>query len=345
MQSMRHKERIEQCVSALWAWYVRHKRALPWRDMTVPDPSQRAYLVLVSEVMLQQTQVARVVVIFKAFTERFPTLQALAAASNREVLIAWRGMGYNSRALRLRDAAKIIVERQGGVFPSDLQTLLSIKGIGAYTAGAIRNFAFGLPTPCVDTNIRRVLHRTFVGLENPDGTWEKDDRWLTELAGEILEVALSPLPRVGGGAGGGGGERTTADWHAALMDYGSLVQTKRNPRWDICPLTKEGIMVTTPEMWKKQTLDKPENKNQTPKTSQEPGRFVGSVYIPNRIFRGRVVEQLRDTHEGLSLTDIGKRISVDWNTRVHKKWLQGILERLEKDRMIVSHRKTYRLAE
>ena len=235
---MQRKERIEIFVEELWTWFSTHKRSLPWRDLQSMGDTLRAYRILVSEVMLQQTQVPRVQITFKRFLEAFPTLRDLAQASNREVLIAWRGMGYNSRALRLRDAAKTISEDFDGVFPKSMEELQSIKGIGQYTAAAIRNFAFNLPTPCLDTNIRRVLHRTFVGPENPDGTWKKDDRYLLGLAEEILEKAHS--------------QRTTknqkrktknlsADWHAALMDFGSLVQTKKNPRWDICPLTKKGI--------------------------------------------------------------------------------------------------------
>ncbi len=342
---MKTAERIHRFTQEIWAWYARHKRTLPWRDLAITDATERAYCVLVSEIMLQQTQVPRVIIIYKRFTDQFPTLQALAQASNKEVIIAWRGMGYNSRALRLRDAAKMIAEEFGGVFPSDLESLRSIKGIGAYTAGAIRNFAFGIPTPCVDTNIRRVLHRTFVGPENADGTWEKDDKWLVALASDVLEAALvmerSQKPETKNQKL----LRSTADWHAALMDFGSLVQTKRNPRWDICPLTKHGIMVTTPEMWRKYASEKPETKNQKPKTPSEPGRLVGSVFVPNRIFRGRIVEQLRDVDHGLSLNEIGKRITVDWNTREHKKWLAGLLKKLEQDRMIVSQSASYRLAE
>jgi A/G-specific adenine glycosylase len=106
---MHHAEHIDAFVREIWKWYSANKRALPWRDLAISDESERAYRILVSEVMLQQTQVERVKIVFKEFLERFPRMQDLAAASNRDVLIAWRGMGYNSRALRLRDAAKIII--------------------------------------------------------------------------------------------------------------------------------------------------------------------------------------------------------------------------------------------
>ena len=164
---MTHQERIEGFVREIWSWYARHKRTLPWRDLKVEYDSQRAYMVLVSEIMLQQTQVSRVQIVFKRFLESFPTLEDLAKATNAEVILAWRGMGYNSRVLRLRDAAKIICEEHQGIFPKEMDQLLSIKGIGNYTAGAIRNFAFHIPTACVDTNIRRIVHRTFFAPENP----------------------------------------------------------------------------------------------------------------------------------------------------------------------------------
>ena len=177
---MRQRERIQRFVSVLWDWFDHHKRDLPWRDLRITDDAQRAYQILVSEVMLQQTQVARVITVYQHFLQLFPELQDLADASNKDVLLAWRGMGYNSRALRLRDAAKEIVQlsevrstkyevrRNCTFFPSTMNELTAIKGIGPYTAAAIRNFAFHLPTPCLDTNIRRVLHRAFYGPEHPE---------------------------------------------------------------------------------------------------------------------------------------------------------------------------------
>ena len=105
--AMNRKDRISAFVETVWDWYGRHKRDLPWRDLRDADPAERGYKILVSEVMLQQTQVSRVEIMFRSFLERFPKIQDLASASNRDVILAWRGMGYNSRALRLRDAAKL----------------------------------------------------------------------------------------------------------------------------------------------------------------------------------------------------------------------------------------------
>ncbi len=325
---MTKEKRTQAFVREIWSWYSRHKRTLPWRDLKVKDDSQRAYMVLVSEIMLQQTQVSRVQIVFKRFLESFPTLEDLAKATNAEVILAWRGMGYNSRVLRLRDAAKIICTQHGGVFPKEMNQLLSIKGIGAYTAGAIRNFAFHIPTACIDTNIRRILHRTFVGPENADGTWKKDDKYILKVADEVMKEALithhSALIT-----------RTSADWYAALMDFGSLVQTKRNPKWDVCPLTAKKIMKATPKNFP---------KTFTSKTSTEPGRAVGGKHIPNRIFRGRIVESLRDAKAGLTSDQIGANISVDWDPSEHREWLQSLLKKLTVDRLIDQKGKKYLLA-
>jgi len=281
-------ERVQAFTEEIWQWFDRKKRKLPWRDLKVRDPEERAYRVLVSEVMLQQTQVPRVEVIYRRFIREFPTLRALARASNREVLIEWRGLGYNTRALRLRDAAKVIVEKYGGKFPREISELCAIKGIGRYTAAAIRNFAWNLPTPCLDTNIRRVLHMSFVGPPKRDGTWRKDDRFLLELAAQVLRRALT--------------RGTAAEWHSALMDYGSLFLKGASGK----------------------------SKRKKP----EPGRTVHGRFIPNRIFRGRVVEALRNSSKGLTLERIGRHIAPDWDAKHHRVWLREIAERLVQERLL-----------
>ncbi len=348
---MKRKERIQAFVGIIWQWYESHKRSLPWRDLTDPDPTDRAYKILVSEIMLQQTQVPRVIVTYRNFLERFPRLSDLATASNRDVLIAWRGMGYNSRALRLRDAARKIIENgklkieNNDIFPSSMEALMSIPGIGHYTAAAVRNFAFGLPTPCIDTNIRRILHRTFVGPERADGSWEKDDEYLLEIAGEVLKEAECNRGnrRVRRNRGSSVSlvasvSSVASDWHAALMDFGSLVQTKRNPKWEICPLTKNSIMKATPKNIPQAI--QPSN-HVTISRKQEPGRFVGSTFIPNRIFRGKVVDLLRDAPSALSIDQIGRCISVDWDRVTHRAWLKGLLQKLLADQLVRKERGRY----
>ncbi|MDO8468591.1 MAG: hypothetical protein Q7S29_02430 [Candidatus Peribacter sp.] len=336
---MLREERISGFVEEIWQWYAVQKRTLPWRDLDLRDDTERAYRILVSEVMLQQTQVERVKVIYERFLERFPTLRRLAGASNREVILAWRGMGYNSRALRLRDAACRIVEDFNGVFPKEMKPLESIKGIGHYTAAAIRNFAFNIPTPCIDTNIRRILHRTFAGPERPDGTWAKDDRYVLHIAEEVLDAALQGSQRDGSRRCAPHHDTLHAiphdarNWHAALMDFGSLVQTKKNPRWGLCPLTRSGRMKTTQQLFERSQRRRSQLEAHSSKL-REPGRRISGRFVPNRIVRGRIVEALRDAPAGLSLDALGRRVAADWSHARHRQWLGGILARLQRDRLV-----------
>lgn len=323
---MTRSERIDRFVKTLKEWYSTHRRELPWRDLWSLPESERAYRVWISEVMLQQTQVSRVIGAYKKFIQEFPNVKKLGAATNAEILIAWRGMGYNSRALRLRDGAKEVTTTHKGKFPHEMKDLIAIKGIGAYTAGAIRTFAFDLPTVAMDVNIRRLVHRTFVGPENPDGTWSQGDDELSGILQDVIDAWVA--------AGYRG-----SDLYSALMDYGSLVQTKNNPKWDICALTEKGIMKATPKNWKpiargsaKETLKK------------EPGRYVGTTYIPNRIFRGRIVEALRDHPNGLKIREIAKWISPD-HGQEPKGWLEGLIKKLIQDGMMKKRGDRYVLAD
>ncbi len=324
-------KRIENiCIfcAELRQWFAVHKRTLPWRDLKVRDRNHRAYLVLVSEIMLQQTQVLRVIILYKYFIQTFPRIEDLAKASNREVLIAWKGLGYNSRSLRLRDAAKTIVEKFHGKFPHDSEHLQSISGIGHYTAGAIRNFAFNLPTACIDTNIRRILHRCFIGPEQSDGTFKVSDKKLIVLLEDVMAAAMKSGWKA-------------KDFYAALMDFGSLVCTKNNPKWQLMPVGMRPIFkaygkIPVADFSKKSLQGK----------KREPGREVAGKFIPNRIFRGRIIDALREEKRGLTLPEIGKRITLDWpagqssrrsegwSFADYREWLTGLLEKLTKDDLI-----------
>ena len=185
----------------LLRWYARSARDLPWRRTRDP------YAVLVSEVMLQQTQVARVIPAYTAFLERFPTLARLADATLGDVLRAWSGLGYPRRARDLRRAAQL----SGDALPTDRLSLDSLPGIGRYTAGAVACFAHGHDEAFADTNIARVLGRVVIGAAADTRT------------GEALDARL--LPR---------GE--SAEWHHALMDLGATVCVARAPRCPECPL-------------------------------------------------------------------------------------------------------------
>ncbi len=182
----------ETMQEAVLAWYSQNGRDLPWRRTRDP------YAILVSEVMLQQTQVPRVVVRYREWLERWPTVGSLAAAPPAEVIRAWAGLGYNRRAVNLHRCARRLVELGG--FPQDVAELRRLPGIGPYTAAAVACFAFGAQVATPDTNARRVLERAFgdAGLEPPPG-----------LAYE---------------------------WNQALFDLGSQICIARRPRCDACPL-------------------------------------------------------------------------------------------------------------
>jgi A/G-specific adenine glycosylase len=145
---------------SLFAWYRPRERRYPWRRRK-PDP----YRVLVSEVMLQETQAARVVPAYDEFLRRFPTVRALAEAERADVLRAWNGLGYNRRAVALSEAARAIVGESGGEVPRDRDQLMLLPGVGSYTAAALASIAFGEPVPALDTNVRRVVARFSLGAE------------------------------------------------------------------------------------------------------------------------------------------------------------------------------------
>jgi A/G-specific adenine glycosylase len=197
---------------ALLSWYGVHGRDLPWRRTSDP------YHILVSEIMLQQTQVDRVLPKYHEWLDKYPSLDALASAPEQEVAHTWRPLGYNVRPRRLHAIAREAVAHYGGELPSDAETLLSFKGIGAYTAGAIRSFAFGQRAAILDTNVARVLYRVFVGRGDARAHAMRKHLW-------AVSEALVPRKRV-------------FDFNQALMDLGALVCVARSPRCLVCPMKK-----------------------------------------------------------------------------------------------------------
>ncbi len=197
-------------VRALLAWYGRTRRDLPWRRSRDP------YGVWVSEIMLQQTQVERVKDFYVRFLDRFPTVAALAAAAEHDVLRFWEGLGYYRRARQLHAAAKTIVADHAGEFPRTLAGLRSLPGIGRYTAGAIASIAFDLPEPIVEANSRRVIAR-LAGHAAPLGTAAGDE--------PIWELAAGLVP-----------QQHPGRFNQALMDLGALVCTPDQPLCGTCPL-------------------------------------------------------------------------------------------------------------
>ena len=194
----------------LFTWYRRYGRDLPWRK--TDDP----YHILVSEIMLQQTQVDRVLPKYAEWLAKYPSLDALATAPEQEVNDTWRPLGYNIRPRRLQSIARESVARYGGELPSDEDTLLSFKGIGAYTAGAIRSFAFGERAAILDTNVARVLFRSFVGKGDPKSHAMKKRLW---------SISSAVLPH-----------KNVFDFNQALMDFGATHCSARKPKCPGCSM-------------------------------------------------------------------------------------------------------------
>ena len=188
-------------------WYKKNKRDLPWRSTSDP------YHILVSEFMLQQTQVSRVTGFYDRFLIKLPTIQHLARANRKTLLTLWSGLGYNNRALRLQESAKIICKQYGGKIPDSYERLIALPGIGDYIASAVLAFAYNLSVPVIDINIRRVLIHEF---SLPDSISLPE---LKELAGKLIPKSKSAI------------------WHNALMDYGSSLHVDVKKK--IPPMTKQ----------------------------------------------------------------------------------------------------------
>jgi A/G-specific adenine glycosylase len=198
--------------SQLLKWYEISARSLPWRGVS------DAYAVWVSEIMLQQTRVETVIPYYERWMARFPSLPALAAASQQDVLAVWEGLGYYSRARNLHRAAKIVLDEYGGELPADVRLLRRLPGVGRYTAAAIASIAFGLDEPALDGNIRRVLARLFNVTDDARSPQGEQHLWA---------LAAANLP-----------PRRAGDYNQALMDLGASICTPRTPHCAACPLAE-----------------------------------------------------------------------------------------------------------
>lgn len=215
--------RIKAFQDKIFTFYEENGRDLPWRETTDP------YRILVSEIMLQQTQVSRVVPKYEGWMERWPTPEDLAEADLQEVLSYWKGLGYNNRAKRLRNAAQMIVEEYDGQVPEDSEKLQELPGVGPYTAHAIMIFAHNADEVTVDANIRRILIHEFDLDEDVS-----DD--------ELYDIADQLLP-----------EGRSRQWHNALMDYGALEKTSRET--GISPKTTQSSFEGSRRYYRSKILD------------------------------------------------------------------------------------------
>jgi A/G-specific adenine glycosylase len=277
---------------ALLAWYDRHRRPLPWRERTDP------YAILVSEVMLQQTQVVRVEPFFHAWIERFPDVHALARASARTVLLAWGGLGYNRRALHLLAAARRIETEHAGTVPADPERLMDLPGIGRYTAHAVACFAYHRRLPVVDVNVRRILSRLVTGPSVAEVFLPESESWA---------LASLLLPR-----------KRFFDWNQALMDLGAMVCTATRPSCGACPLRNRCLSAFRI-------------------TAATRASGAAARPIPRRVWRGRVLAALRlAPRHRLSLQAIHEALLRHDGASEDDAWLEDILASMRSDGLLVS---------
>jgi A/G-specific adenine glycosylase len=263
-------------------WYDENARVLPWRE-----PSATPWAVMVSEFMLQQTPVKRVLPVYERWMAEWPTPADLAAVAPGEAVRAWGRLGYPRRALRLHAAAAAIVAEHGGAVPSSPAALRALPGVGDYTAAAVATFAFGQRHPVLDTNVRRVLARALGGVELPPTSVTRAER----------ELAVELLP---------GEDATAAAWSVAVMELGALVCTSTSPRCGACPL----LDVCAWQRAGAPPYDGPPRRVQT---------YAGT----DRQCRGRLLGVLRDAHEPVHRS----RLDAAWDNEAQRAvCLAGLLE-------------------
>jgi A/G-specific adenine glycosylase len=246
------------------AWFTRHARDLPWRG-----PGATPWSVLVSEIMLQQTPVARVVPAHREWLARWPTPASLAAEPAGEAIRQWGTLGYPRRALRLHETATILAERHGGTVPADMDALLALPGIGRYTAAAVASFAFGQRHAVLDTNVRRVLARLVAGRALPLAGPSAAER-------RIAESLLPAEPAV------------AARWSVAVMELGALVCTAASPRCHACPVARDCAWLAA---------------GRPRQASEAAARRVQHYDGTDRQCRGRLLAVLRDSGSPASRDD------------------------------------------
>jgi len=287
---------IDALRKAILTWYRGHGRDLPWRRTRDP------YAILVSEVMLQQTQVDRVAPKYLAFMERFPDFKTLAKAPFASVLREWSGLGYNGRARRLWECAKGVVREHRGRLPNDYARLNALPGIGPYTAGALAAIVFGERAATVDTNIRRVLGRAL------DGKNTIDD----QRAWELAEAALPSGP--------------SAEWNQALMDVGARFCRPR-PKCEECPAQPVCLVGQKPADVRDAFIKRSRSKKSTSAAAAST-RYHGS----SRFYRGKVVKALTGAKR-VSFLELGEQVKDGFGVS-DLPWLSELLAGLARDGLI-----------
>jgi A/G-specific adenine glycosylase len=264
--------------------------------------------------MLQQTQVQRVLPKFEQFLAVFPTLADLATASTADVISVWVPLGYNLRAVRLQSIARQVMNEYGGIIPDTIDELLTLKGIGRYTAGAIACFAYKKQVAMVDTNIHRVLHRIFLGLDLSEPKLTNDQR---------LTFAEQVLP-----------DGRAYAWNQALMDLGATICTSTNPQCSRCPMQE--ACKTYSEMSEYSLFPSGTALRHLRKVAEKKEAYQKQPFTStNRYFRGRIVDHLCSLPQGqrVPLTVLGPKIKQEFQEE-DLIWLHQLVEKLAKDGLI-----------
>lgn len=284
----------DSIIEPLLSWYQKHGRDLPWRHTTDP------YAILVSECMLQQTQVQRVIPYYHRWLERFPTWHALASASTTDVLHLWSGLGYNRRALSLQNIAKQVAEK------GELRTAaewLTLKGVGPYTSAAVATFSQQEAVMPVDTNVRRLLGRALFGIPFPQ--LEDDNKISNATQSWLSKPEFFHIPQ-------------------ALFDVASSI-CKKKPDCESCPL-KSHCQAAPAFLSGSVTIPKQSIKKANESRHNEKPH-------PDRIYRGRIVKLLRE-RDDLTRTTVGPSIDPDFDATADQAWLNAMIERLIKDKLV-----------
>ncbi len=293
------------------SWYRKNQHDLPWRKTRDP------YKILVSEVMLQQTQVERVKEKWPEFLKQFSTLKSLSLSPTAKVIQAWKGMGYNRRALYLQKTAQSVMEKYGGKFPQTLKELRTLPGVGEYTARALLVFAFEKSYIAPDVNVVRILYRSFPSPLHKGHRLRRGPAYLKIKVVGGEEVGRGWVRRLIAIGDAIVTPKTAYDLNQALMDLGRTVCTAKNPKADLCPLHHRHESVVSKRLQKKEPM------------------FAG---VPRRIWRGRIVELIRRKkrfHQDSVFAMLG--IQQDSQS---KQWLQSVLRQLTSDGLLVRHRET-----
>ena len=290
---------MDSRLASLLRWYRSHQRDLPWRK------TRDGYQIFMSELMLQQTQVDRVIPLYKNWLKKFPSWSALAEASTPQLLHAWAGLGYNRRALYAREAARQVVA-QGE--PKTEEAWRSLKGVGPYMAAALSEFVNHRRAVVIDTNVRRVAGRAFVGLAYPSLT---DDKRIIRTLERVTPTSGSHW-----------------DVPQAFMDLASSTCHARVPDCANCPLQK--VCKARSKFSEKRLEDTLKTKPRK-KTTE---RVHGEKRNPDRIYRGRILAVVRK-EERVSLKTVGPRIDETFDPIADTDWLHAMVQRLAKDGLII----------